>query len=131
MSELIPLGDIVEPFADAMPPALSHLLFGAIGGLLYLLTLKRKNYVFESKWEYVARPVFGAISAYVLTEGFGIPNHITSIFVGYFGVDVWDALSTWASRRFGRALPLAFEHVRQEDLDRAITQRVDEMRSRK
>jgi hypothetical protein len=79
--------------------ALSHAAYGAGGGVLYILRQLLKGYRVKPL-EYVARPVFGAIAAHILTVVMHLPNHTTSLFVGYFGVDVWDALATRFEGKF-------------------------------
>jgi hypothetical protein len=73
-------------------PDVSHALFGAFGGVLYILRqlLKRNPVGWPDMW---ARPIFGGVSAVVLTVWLGLPNHMTSLFVGFFGVSIWDALA--------------------------------------
>lgn len=127
LSELIPLGAAADVVAAFMPEGVSHFAFGAVGGLLYILRQKMKRYKVEPI-EWLARPIFGGIAAYVLTVSLGLPNHVTSIFVGGFGVDAWDAISTRFEAAFGRSLPFAFKHVKQSEIDAAIQARVDELK---
>lgn len=112
--------DLIAQNADTLPRWLSHMVFGAVGGLLYILRQHVRKYN-VNKWEYAARPIFGAIAAWTLTVALGLPNHLTSLFVGYFGIDVWDAVSS----RFEKELPLAAEHVPRDELEAAIVRRVD------
>ena len=91
-------------------PPISHLTFGALGGLLYLLRQHLKGYKVRLV-EYGARPIFGAVAAYVLTVTLGLPNHMTSLFAGYFGIDLWDAA---ASRMQGR-LPFSSPHEKDDE----------------
>lgn len=112
LDTLIP---VIIAFLSATP-WLSHMLFGAVGGIVYLLRQKTRSYVVKPI-EWLARPVIGGIAAWVLTIALGLPNHLTSLFVGYFGIDVWDAVSS----RFERMLPMAFEHTTLED---AVLQKV-------
>ena len=120
---LMSLGDLVEPLAAGLHPDVSHVLFGAVGGVLYVLRQMLKGYAVRPV-EWLARPVFGGIAAWALTVALGLPNHLTSIFVGHFGIDIWDALAT----RFEAKLPLSFKHVKKEDLDAAIQARVESMK---
>lgn len=77
---------------DLLAPPYSYPVFGAGGGLLYVLRQHLKRYAVRPI-EYVARPVFGAVSAFAITIALQLPNHFTSLFVGYFGIDAWDALA--------------------------------------
>lgn len=96
-------------FIESIPRPLSHFIFGALGGLLYLLRQMVKGYAVKLP-EFAARPVFGAVSAYVITIVLGLPNHFTSLFVGYFGIDVFDAV---ASRFDVKALSFS-KHAKPE-----------------
>lgn len=92
-------------FLESIPTPVSHVVFGAGGGLLYLLRQKVKAYRVRPV-EFFARPIFGGVSAFVITELLQLPNHFTSLFVGYFGIDVWDAVAA----RFDGKLPFAGKH---------------------
>lgn len=84
-----------------------HVLIGGFGGLLYLLRQYLKGYVIKAR-EFYARPIFGAVSALLFNAALGFPEHNVAFctFVGYFGVDVWDALAD----KFKAKLPLAGAH---------------------
>ena len=104
---------------NAIHPPLSYVVFGALGGFLYVLRQHlRSNRV--RRVEYLARPVFGAVAAFVITISLQLPNHFTSLFVGYFGVDAWDALAS----RFDGKLPFASKHEQKtsepEDLEEQL-----------
>lgn len=97
-------------WAALMAPPLSHLAFGSLGGVLYILRQHLMDYVVMPA-EYVARPLFGAVVAYLLTVALGLPNHETSLFVGYFGVDIWDAMSVRSEASL--ATRLSFRHEKK------------------
>ncbi|MDQ1446908.1 MAG: hypothetical protein QOI20_3372 [Acidimicrobiaceae bacterium] len=82
----------MDPLSYIQPP-LSYVVFGALGGLFYILRQKVMRHKIAPV-EYLARPVFGAVSAYVLTVSLHLPNHLTSLFSGYFGIDVFDAIAS-------------------------------------
>jgi hypothetical protein len=90
---------------DSIHPPLSYVVFGGAGGILYILRQKLKGYRVRPV-EYLARPIFGATAAFCITVALKLPNHFTSLFVGYFGIDAWDALAA----RFDGKLPLASKH---------------------
>jgi hypothetical protein len=77
---------------EFIQPPLSYVVFGAMGGLLYILRQHMKGYPVKPM-EYLARPIFGATAAYVLTVALHLPNHLTSLVTGYFGIDVWDTVA--------------------------------------
>jgi hypothetical protein len=84
---------MLDSIIDQIHPPLSYVVFGALGGCLYILRQKLKGYKVRGA-EYAARPAFGAVSAYVLTVSLHLPNHLTSLFSGYFGIDVFDAVAS-------------------------------------
>ena len=75
-------------------------VMGALGGLLYILRQHLKGYKVKPV-EYLARPLFGAVSAAILTVMLNLPNHFNSLFVGYFGIDAWDAVMSRVEGKIG------------------------------
>lgn len=74
-------------FAALMAPPLSHVLFGAMGGLAHP-ALRYLDGERVRRGEWFARVFFGAVGAAILTVVLQLPNHLNSLFVGYFAVDL-------------------------------------------
>lgn len=103
-----------DALAALLASPLSHALFGLVGGFAYLARQALKGYAIN-RAEYLARPLLGALVAVLLTVTFQLPDHITSVLVGYFGVDLWDAIAarfdpdlSKATTGGGTGLPFAF-----------------------
>ncbi len=82
---------MLDSIINQIHPPLSFVIFGALGGLLYCLRQKLRRHPVRPA-EYLIRPVFGMVSAYVLVEHFGFPDHFNSLVLGYFGIDVFEAI---------------------------------------
>jgi hypothetical protein len=82
---------MLDQLLQQIHPPLSFVIFGGLGGFLYILRQKMRKHP-VSPWEYLGRPVLGAFAAYVLTVALGLPNHLTSSLAGYFGIDVFDTV---------------------------------------
>lgn len=94
-------------FLGLIQPPLSYVVFGALGGFLYILRQSLMRHK-VAPIEFIARPAFGAVAAYILTVSLHLPNHLTSLFSGYAGIDIFDA----ALSRFNLPAALGFlKHV--------------------
>lgn len=73
---------------------LVHTLYGAAGGLLYLLRRLTRSYRIKPG-EFIGRPIFGAVSSYLVNASMDFPHHpvVFCVFVGYFGVDVFEVIA--------------------------------------
>lgn len=103
----------VEPLPGMLAllqPPVSYVIFGGAGGVLYVLRQRLRGHEVRGI-ELLARPVFGAVAAFILTVTLGLPNHLTSLVAGYFGIDVWDVAADIVNRKFDRRLPMSFKHA--------------------
>lgn len=109
---------------DWVHPSASIVLIGAFGGLLYLFRQWHRGYMIR-RVEWFTRPVFGSIAAFVLTVALGLPNHLTSLFIGYAGIDLWDAFAAKFESRVGKELWFSHKHIKKDDIEREIIEEVD------
>lgn len=80
-------------FAFLMTPPLTHVIFGGLGGIAYCLLrslddIKNGRKPSVPLVEWAARVFFGALGAFILTVVLHLPDHINSLFVGYFAIDI-------------------------------------------
>lgn len=121
-------------FIGTWDPALITLFFGAVGGVAYLARQSLKQYAIRPA-EWWARPFLGAVAAFVMVRGFGFPDHANSILIGLAGVGTLDlavhVLETRVQAAWGayvaKALP-GWRHVSKEEIEKAIVERVDELK---